>query len=76
MSGTDNGQRYERHSFWRKIQRFAFVAGRSVIGKAVALFFCLRDPDTPVWAKAVILGALGYFVLPVDAIPDFLPGYP
>jgi len=74
MSGTDSGQCHEGDSFWRKIQRFAFVAGRSVIGKALALYFCLRDPDTPAWAKAVILGALGYFILPVDAIPDFLPG--
>jgi uncharacterized membrane protein YkvA (DUF1232 family) len=41
---------------------------------ALTLFYCLQDPDTPKWAKATIAGALGYFILPMDLIPDFLPG--
>ena len=31
------------------------------------------DSDTPGWAKTIIVGALGYFVLPTDAIPDLVP---
>jgi uncharacterized membrane protein YkvA (DUF1232 family) len=31
-------------------------------------------PDTPVWAKAVALGSLGYFILPLDVVPDLIPG--
>jgi uncharacterized membrane protein YkvA (DUF1232 family) len=33
----------------------------------------LRDADTPNWAKTIVIGALGYFIFPVDIIPDFVP---
>lgn len=39
----------------------------------VAAFLCARDPATPRRVKLTLLAALGYFVLPVDAIPDLLP---
>lgn len=39
----------------------------------VAAFICARDPATPRRVKLTLLAALGYFVLPVDAIPDLLP---
>lgn len=38
----------------------------------VAAYFCALDPETPGKAKAVILGALAYFIMPLDTIPDFL----
>ena len=41
--------------------------------EAVAMYFCLLDPTTPRWVKGVVAAALAYFVLPLDAIPDFLP---
>ncbi len=41
--------------------------------ETVALYFCLIDPTTPAWVKAIVAAALAYFVLPLDAIPDFLP---
>ena len=48
--------------------------GKSFLRKLFALWYSFRSPDTPAWAKAVIVGALGYFISPVDAIPDFIPG--
>jgi len=39
----------------------------------LAAWFCTRDPQTPRRVKLTLLAALGYFVLPLDAIPDFLP---
>src|SRR3954454_506280 len=39
----------------------------------VALYFCLLDPTTPLWVKGIVAGALAYFVLPLVAVPDFLP---
>lgn len=39
-----------------------------------AAWFCTRDPATPRQVKAVLMAALAYFVLPVDAIPDVLVG--
>jgi len=41
---------------------------------SLTLFYCLKDHDTPTWAKGVIVGALGYLILPMDLIPDILPG--
>jgi uncharacterized membrane protein YkvA (DUF1232 family) len=38
----------------------------------VAAFYCATDSKTPARAKGVLLAALGYFVLPIDIIPDFL----
>jgi uncharacterized membrane protein YkvA (DUF1232 family) len=38
----------------------------------VAAWFCARDPKTPAKVKAAIVGALVYFISPIDAIPDVL----
>jgi len=57
----------------RKLASYARIAGRGVVERALTLYHCLRDPDTPAWAKSVIAGALGYFVLPLDAVADFTP---
>ena len=40
----------------------------------VSLWYCARDPDTPAAAKAMMMAALAYFVLPTDVIPDVLVG--
>ncbi|HOJ69651.1 MAG TPA: YkvA family protein [Candidatus Hydrogenedentes bacterium] len=69
---------FQRHfsekSFRDKILSVFFQAGRRLIEEALALYAMLRDPAVPDWAKAIILGALGYFILPTDVIPDVLPG--
>jgi uncharacterized membrane protein YkvA (DUF1232 family) len=39
----------------------------------LAAYYCAFDRATPVQAKAALVGALAYFVLPVDAMPDVLP---
>lgn len=48
--------------------------GKSFLRKLLALWYSFMSPDTPAWARAVIIGALGYFICPVDATPDFIPG--
>jgi uncharacterized membrane protein YkvA (DUF1232 family) len=40
----------------------------------VAAYFCALDPETPHSVRATLLAALAYFILPTDAIPDFLVG--
>jgi uncharacterized membrane protein YkvA (DUF1232 family) len=59
--------------FWETVRRIARRAGSELIEEAITLYHCLRDPDTPRWARAIIAGALGYFILPTDLIPDFTP---
>ena len=70
----EQSSQYSDESFWDKLKGFALSAGRVVVEKALTLYYCHRDNDTPVWAKAVIVGALAYFILPTDAIPDIIPG--
>lgn len=41
---------------------------------AVAMYFCMIDGRTSLYAKGVIAGALAYFLSPIDAIPDALVG--
>jgi uncharacterized membrane protein YkvA (DUF1232 family) len=72
--GTDDySEHFDEPSLWHKLSRGALDAGRRVVELALTLFFCFRDPETPMQAKAVIASALGYFILPLDAIPDFTP---
>lgn len=64
---------YSDLSFWDKIKSFAKAAGREVIEKALYLYYAAQESDTPVWAKTVIYSSLLYFIVPIDAIPDFTP---
>lgn len=65
---------YSDESFWDKLFRYAKTAGKELVEKALWLYYAAQRPTTPVWAKGVIYGALGYFILPVDAITDIIPG--
>ncbi|MFP4368252.1 MAG: YkvA family protein [Candidatus Kapaibacterium sp.] len=67
-------EEYSEVNFFQKIALSAKKAGSKLIEIALTLYYSLMDKDTPKWAKGVIIGALGYFILPMDAIPDFLPG--
>ena len=41
---------------------------------AVAAWYCAFDPATPLKVKGTLLGALAYFILPFDVVPDFILG--
>jgi len=66
-------EQFSDRSFWEKLTIFGRIAGYEVIEKALWLYYAAERPDTPRWAKATVYGALAYFVLPVDAVADFLP---
>lgn len=70
---ADETGQYSEQSFWDKIRGFAVYAGREVVEKALTLFYASQRPETPLWAKVVIYSALAYFILPADAVPDFIP---
>ncbi|MCC3589982.1 DUF1232 domain-containing protein [Microcoleus sp. PH2017_28_MFU_U_A] len=65
---------YSDESFWAKLKKFALTAGREVVEKALTLYYTAQNPNVPAWAKTVVVGALTYFISPVDAIPDILVG--
>jgi uncharacterized membrane protein YkvA (DUF1232 family) len=71
---TDYTKHFSDDSFWDKVKKFGKKAGVSVVYTALLLFYTLKKPETPIWAKSVIIGALGYFILPIDLIPDLVPG--
>lgn len=64
---------YSEENFWDKVKKFAVKAGAKAIYLALKLYYALTDDDTPAWAKSTIVGALGYFILPIDLIPDAIP---
>lgn len=74
-SETQNefAQEFSDEKFREKLLRYAKSAGNEVVERALQLYYALDSPDTPMWAKTVIIGALGYFITPLDAIPDLVP---
>jgi uncharacterized membrane protein YkvA (DUF1232 family)/uncharacterized tellurite resistance protein B-like protein len=64
---------YSEQGFWDKLKNFALIAGKEVVEKALTLYYAIQNPSVPKWAKTVVIGALAYFVLPVDAVPDIFP---
>ena len=64
---------YDENAFWEKLKKFAREAGIKVTYGALLLFYVLKSPGTSTKDRAKILGALGYFILPIDLIPDFIP---
>jgi uncharacterized membrane protein YkvA (DUF1232 family) len=58
--------------FWRKLARV--MARIPFTEDLVAAWYCAGDSATPAYVRAVLLGAVAYFVLPTDVIPDMLAG--
>jgi uncharacterized membrane protein YkvA (DUF1232 family) len=67
------GRVYSEASFQTKLRNVASKVGGELLHKAHLLYQVLKDEATPLATKAKILGALGYFIAPIDAVPDFIP---
>jgi len=66
---------YSEEKFWTKLKRYGKKAGAAVIYTVLLLYFTLQNPEVPAKTKATIIGALGYFILPLDLIPDIAAGF-
>lgn len=64
------GTYYSEKKLWEKVGRVAKKVGGTVIRPVFQLYYMLQDPGVPVRHKAYIVGALGYFILPFDLIPE------
>jgi uncharacterized membrane protein YkvA (DUF1232 family) len=64
----------DKDDLWGKLAGLPAWAGCGVIRRALTLWYVLDDDDVPAWAKAAVVAALAYLILPLDAVPDFLPG--
>lgn len=59
---------------WERVKKYSQKAGKEVLALAEACFLTMKDPFVSSHHKLLIVAALTYLLLPVDALPDFLPG--
>ncbi|MCP4915115.1 MAG: DUF1232 domain-containing protein [Oligoflexia bacterium] len=64
----------DEDSFKDKIRKYSKSLGEKLLYNLFILFHLLKSKDTPKDVKLIIVSALGYFILPLDVVPDFLPG--
>ena len=69
---THSNEQTVREEFWPKLQKF--LSRVPFAERAIAAYYCAFDPATPMSVKGILLAALAYFIMPVDAIPDIIMG--
>ena len=67
-------QYFNDSKLWKKLKKVAQKAGRKAVYYVLVLYYVSRDPAVPTSLKLKVLGALGYFILPLDFIPDVILG--
>lgn len=65
---------YSEKGLWEKIAKFAKKAGKEMVVNALKLYYAMVLGIATPAQVAAIIGALGYFISPVDAVPDLLLG--
>ncbi|MBD5271693.1 MAG: DUF1232 domain-containing protein [Bacteroides sp.] len=70
----DYSKNFSVAKLWEKIQKNARKLGVKVVFEALKLFYMLQDPVVNASDKLIITAALGYMILPLDLVPDFIPG--
>jgi uncharacterized membrane protein YkvA (DUF1232 family) len=70
----DYSEKISEQAFWPTAKRALCSTGEATLRPALELYYAMESPNTPIWVKAVAIAALGYFICPFDAIPDFIPG--
>lgn len=68
----ERAERIVRTKFWWKVR--AALGRVPFMEDLIAAYYCATDTATPMRVKAVLMTAIAYFILPVDAIPDILAG--
>jgi uncharacterized membrane protein YkvA (DUF1232 family) len=64
---------YSENGLWEKIKKVSKLAGTKVVYAALLLYYTMEDKNVSIKTKVSIAAALGYFILPTDAIFDFTP---
>lgn len=68
------GRNFDADKLLKKLTRTAKKAGVKCVYAALVLYYALYSPYISRKDRKIIIGALGYFILPLDLIPDFIPG--
>lgn len=66
-------ENYSEPKLWDKLKKFALKLGENTTYYILILYYVLQSQDVSGSNKALIIGALGYFILPIDLIPDVIP---
>ena len=78
ISFSNNLQKYEcyynQDSLFEKIKNVARKAGVKLVYIVLLLYYSTLDEELPMKDRLMVIAALGYFILPIDLIPDALPG--
>ncbi|AGV19142.1 MULTISPECIES: YkvA family protein [Vibrio] len=64
----------DEKTFWRKMKGSVKKAGEEIAVMGIKSWLAMADSNTSVRHKAILGGALAYFVLPTDMVPDVLAG--
>ncbi|MFW5773816.1 MAG: YkvA family protein [Tangfeifania sp.] len=73
LTGNQFAKYFSEESLWDKIKKFSKTAGTTVVYAALLLFYVMKSKDVTIKTKVSIAAALGYFILPTDAIFDLTP---
>lgn len=65
--------KFSKRDFVEKIARIAKSAGAKLVYAALILYYTLQSPKVSATNKAMIIGALGYLISPIDVVPDAIP---
>ena len=65
--------KFTQQRFFDKIQRIAKRAGAKLVYVALLLYYLLQSDKVSLKDKAIIIGALGYLISPLDIVPDAIP---
>ena len=65
--------KFTQQGFFDKIQRIAKRAGAKLVYVALILYYMIQSDKVSLKDKAIIIGALGYLISPLDIVPDAIP---
>ena len=65
--------KFTQQGFFDQIQRVAKRAGAKLVYVALILYYLIQSDKVSLKDKAIIIGALGYLISPLDAVPDAIP---
>ena len=69
----DYQKNFSVKGLWKKLKASSKKLGIKVVYTILLLFFAYSRDETPRWAKSVVIGSIGYFLSPIDAVPDLTP---
>jgi uncharacterized membrane protein YkvA (DUF1232 family) len=64
---------FSEKAYGEKLRDYGSRIGTKIVYYSLLLYYAFKSPATPKKAKLTIVGALGYLILPLDVIPDFIP---